>query len=48
MRLIGAKEIPPPEVVGEAFGREVNTHTMIGLGLIACTLFVIWLLRRNA
>jgi hypothetical protein len=41
-------EIPAPEVVGTAFGREVNTNTLIGLGLIACTLFVIWLIRRNA
>jgi hypothetical protein len=45
---MAASEIPPPEVVGTAFGREINTNTLIGLGLIACTLFVIWLIRRNA
>jgi len=37
----------PVEPVGEAFGREVNTHTLIGLGLIACALVVIWLIRRS-
>jgi hypothetical protein len=44
---MSATEIPD-EVVGTAFGREVTTHTLIGLGLIATTLFVIWLLRRKA
>ncbi|HEY7225315.1 MAG TPA: hypothetical protein VH561_17210 [Micromonosporaceae bacterium] len=43
-----AIEMPPEEVVGTAFGRDITTHTLIGLGLIACTLFVIWLVRRNA
>jgi hypothetical protein len=38
----------PVEPVGTAFGREVNTNTLIGLGLIACTLAVIWLIRRPA
>ncbi len=37
----------PVEPVGTAFGREVNTHTLIGLGLIVCTLAVIWLIRRS-
>ena len=36
----------PVEPVGTAFGREVNTNTLIGLGLIACALAVIWLIRR--
>jgi predicted branched-subunit amino acid permease len=37
----------PAEPVGIAFGREVNTHTLIGLGMIACALFVVWLIRRS-
>jgi hypothetical protein len=37
----------PAEDVGTAFGREINTHTLIGIGLIACTLAVIWLIRRS-
>lgn len=28
-------------------GREVDSHTFIGLGIIACTLVVIWLIRRT-
>jgi hypothetical protein len=38
----------PVEPVGAAFGREVNTNTLIGLGLIAIALLVIWLIRRPA
>lgn len=45
---MAATEIPAEEVVGTAFGREITTHTLIGLGLIATALFVIWLLRRSA
>jgi hypothetical protein len=45
---MAANEIPAPEVVGTAFGREVTSSTLIGLGLIATALVVIWLLRRNA
>ncbi len=45
---MAASDIPPPEVVGTAFGREINTNTLIGLGLIVTTLFVIWLIRRSA
>lgn len=37
----------PVEPVGEAFGREVNTNTLLGLGLIACVLAAIWLIRRS-
>jgi hypothetical protein len=37
----------PVEPVGTAFGREINTNTLLGLGLIACTLAVIWLIRRS-
>ena len=36
----------PVEPVGTAFGREINTNTLIGLGIIATTLAVIWLIRR--
>ncbi len=28
-------------------GRTVNSHTFIGLGVIAVTLFVIWMIRRS-
>jgi hypothetical protein len=28
-------------------GREVNSHTFIGLGLMASVLVVIWLIRRS-
>jgi hypothetical protein len=28
-------------------GREVNSHTFIGLGLMASVLAVIWLIRRS-
>jgi hypothetical protein len=45
---LAANEIPAEEVVGTAFGRDVTSHTLIGLGLIATTLFVIWLMRRKA
>jgi hypothetical protein len=37
----------PVEPIGTAFGREVNTHTLIGLGLMACVLAVVWLIRRS-
>lgn len=37
----------PVEPIGTAFGREVNTNTLIGLGLIACVLVVVWLIRRS-
>jgi hypothetical protein len=37
----------PVEPIGTAFGREVNTHTLIGLGMIACALVVVWLIRRS-
>jgi hypothetical protein len=37
----------PAQDVGTAFGREINTHTLIGIGIIACTLAVIWLIRRT-
>ena len=30
-----------------AEGREVNSHTFIGLGLMASVLVVIWLIRRS-
>jgi hypothetical protein len=28
-------------------GREINSHTFIGLGLMASVLVVIWLIRRS-
>ena len=28
-------------------GREINSHTFIGLGLMASVLVVIWLIRRT-
>jgi hypothetical protein len=31
----------------EAFGREVNSHTFIGLGMISFALLLIWLIRRS-
>jgi hypothetical protein len=37
----------PVQHVGTAFGREVNTNTLIGLGLIASVLAVVWLIRRS-
>jgi hypothetical protein len=37
----------PVEPIGTAFGREVNTHTLIGLGMIACALLVVWLIRSS-
>ena len=45
---MAASEIPAEEGVGTAFNREITSHTLIGLGLIATTLFVIWLIRRIA
>ena len=36
------------EVVNTVVTREVNSHTMIGLGIMACAVLVIWLLRRKA
>jgi len=45
--------IPPmnaeeaPEVVGTVLDREVNSHTLIGLGMMACALLIVWLLRRT-
>ncbi len=45
---MAANEIPTDEVWGTAFDREITSHTLIGLGLIATVLFVIWLLRRHA
>ena len=41
-------EVPANDVWGTAFDREITSHTLIGLGLIATALFVIWLLRRHA
>ena len=35
------------EVPREVFGREVNSHTFIGLGMICIALLVIWLIRRS-
>ncbi len=31
----------------EVFGREVTSHTLIGLGMISCAILVIWLIRRS-
>ena len=45
---MAAKEMPADEVVGTAFGAQVTTHTLIGLGLIVTTLFVIWMIRKKA
>ncbi len=42
---ISALILAAEEVVDE--GRTVNNHTFIGLGVIAVTLFVIWLIRRS-
>jgi hypothetical protein len=28
-------------------GREVNSHTLLGLGLMACVLLVLWLIGRS-
>jgi hypothetical protein len=45
---MSSQELQQPQVVGTVFDREINTHTLIGLGMIACIVAVIWLLRRNA
>jgi len=45
---MAAIQTPAEDVVGTAFGREITSHTLIGLGLIVTTLFIIWLLRRSA
>ena len=46
MPLMNAQDAP--EVVGTVLDREVNSHTLIGLGMMACAVLVIWLLRRKA